>query len=100
MAITLTGTGGVFTRLGKLFGTWRDLVTAAGDLNTNLDDIGDEYGTRLGLRSMAYLWPEIWLDGRLIGTGSRGPITEKIQARFFDAVNGRAPEYEHWLAYV
>lgn len=40
------------------------------------------------------------LDSRVIGEGKRGPITEKIQARFFDIVNGRAPEYDHWLAYV
>ena len=40
------------------------------------------------------------LDNRIIGEGRRGPITEKIQARFFDIVNGRAPEYEHWLAFV
>lgn len=40
------------------------------------------------------------LDGRLIGAGSRGPITEKIQARFFDAVNGRAPEYHRWLTRI
>lgn len=40
------------------------------------------------------------LDNRVIGEGRRGPITEKIQARFFDIVNGRAPEYEHWLAFV
>ena len=40
------------------------------------------------------------LDDRDIGEGHRGPITTQIQARFFDAVNGRAPEYEHWLTYV
>jgi branched-chain amino acid aminotransferase len=40
------------------------------------------------------------LDNRTIGEGRRGPITEKIQTRFFDIVNGRAPEYDHWLAYV
>ena len=40
------------------------------------------------------------LDNRVIGEGRRGPITEKIQTRFFDVVNGRAPEFEHWLAYV
>ncbi len=40
------------------------------------------------------------LDNRTIGEGRRGPITEKIQARFFDIVNGRAPEYENWLAFV
>lgn len=40
------------------------------------------------------------LDSRIIGTGRRGPITEKIQSRFFEVVNGRAPEYESWLAFV
>lgn len=40
------------------------------------------------------------LDGRTIGEGRRGPITTRIQSRFFDVVNGRAPEHEDWLAYV
>ena len=40
------------------------------------------------------------LDGRIIGAGSRGPITEKIQTRFFDVVNGRAPEYHRWLSRI
>jgi branched-chain amino acid aminotransferase len=40
------------------------------------------------------------LDNRVIGEGRRGPITERIQSRFFDIVNGRAPEYDRWLAYV
>ncbi|MCZ4303243.1 branched-chain amino acid transaminase [Zoogloeaceae bacterium G21618-S1] len=40
------------------------------------------------------------LDNRVIGAGKRGPITEKIQARFFEIVNGRAPEYDDWLTYV
>ena len=30
------------------------------------------------------------LDSRLIGTGERGPITEKLQTMFFDIVNGRS----------
>jgi len=40
------------------------------------------------------------LDGRPIGTGRRGPLTERIQAAFFDAVNGRSPRYREWLAPV
>ncbi len=32
--------------------------------------------------------------------GRRGPITEKIQAAFFDIVNGRNPKYAEWLARV
>jgi len=40
------------------------------------------------------------IDRIEIGSGSRGPITEKIQAAFFDIVNGRNPKYAHWLAKV
>ncbi|MBX3676836.1 MAG: branched-chain amino acid transaminase [Rhodocyclaceae bacterium] len=40
------------------------------------------------------------LDGRVIGTGSRGPITQKIQSLFFDVVNGRSPFHKSWLTPV
>ena len=31
------------------------------------------------------------------GAGKRGPITEKIQKRFFDVVNGRVARHKNWL---
>ncbi len=40
------------------------------------------------------------LDDRAIGTGSRGPITEKLQSMFFDQVHGRREQHAEWLAYV
>jgi len=40
------------------------------------------------------------LDGRVIGHGSRGPVTERIQKRFFEVVSGRAEQYRHWLTKV
>jgi branched-chain amino acid aminotransferase len=40
------------------------------------------------------------LDGRPIGSGRRGAVTEKLQAAFFDVVNGRNTKYAHWLAPV
>jgi len=40
------------------------------------------------------------LDGRVIGAGKRGPITEKLQTMFFDVVNGRNAKFSHWLAAV
>lgn len=40
------------------------------------------------------------LDGRKIGAGRRGPVTEKLQEVYFAAVRGQLPEYEHWLTYV
>ena len=40
------------------------------------------------------------VDNRQIGSGSRGPVTEKIQTLFFDAVSGKKPKYAHWLSPV
>ncbi|PVZ66290.1 branched-chain amino acid transaminase [Pelagibaculum spongiae] len=40
------------------------------------------------------------LDGRSIGCGSRGPITEKLQSMYFDQVKGQREEYADWLAVV
>ena len=37
------------------------------------------------------------IDGEPIGSGSRGPITEKIQKKFFDIVRGKDPKYFQWL---
>jgi branched-chain amino acid aminotransferase len=40
------------------------------------------------------------LDGRVIGAGKRGPVTEKLQAMYFDAVKGKLPEHSDWLTLV
>ncbi len=40
------------------------------------------------------------LDGRMIGSGGRGPITEKIQARYFDVVNARHTLNAEWITPV
>ena len=40
------------------------------------------------------------LDGRMIGSGKRGPITEKLQSMYFDSVKGRRPQNRDWLAPV
>lgn len=40
------------------------------------------------------------LDNRAIGNGSRGPVTQKLQALYFDCVQGRSAKHEGWLTYV
>jgi branched-chain amino acid aminotransferase len=40
------------------------------------------------------------VDGRKVGAGSRGPITERLQTMYFDQVHGRRSEYPEWLTYV
>jgi len=35
-----------------------------------------------------------------IGSGTRGPITEAIQKRFFDVIYGREADNHNWLTYV
>ena len=40
------------------------------------------------------------LDGRIIGNGGRGPLTEKLQAMYFDSVRGNRSQNSQWLAPV
>jgi branched-chain amino acid aminotransferase len=40
------------------------------------------------------------LDGRSIGNGSRGPLTEKLQTLFFEQVRGQSADNADWLAHV
>lgn len=41
------------------------------------------------------------LDGRIIGEGKRGPITEQLQSTYFDLVRGKLDDdYGDWLTYV
>jgi branched-chain amino acid aminotransferase len=37
------------------------------------------------------------LDGRVIGSGSRGPLTTKLQAMYFDSVRGNRSQNSQWL---
>ena len=40
------------------------------------------------------------VDGRTIGSGTRGPITERLQKLYFDQVHGRRDEHPEWLTLV
>lgn len=40
------------------------------------------------------------LDRVSLGSGARGPVTERVQQAFFDIVNGRNAQYSHWLTHV
>lgn len=38
------------------------------------------------------------LDRITIGNGARGPVTEFLQKRYQDIINGRAPDKYGWLS--
>jgi branched-chain amino acid aminotransferase len=40
------------------------------------------------------------LDGRQIGEGKRGPVTERLQEKYFAAVKGELPEHKGWLTFT
>lgn len=40
------------------------------------------------------------LDGRRIGSGERGPLTERLQSVYFDQVRGKRNSHPHWLTPV
>ncbi|MFA7669663.1 MAG: branched-chain amino acid transaminase [Burkholderiaceae bacterium] len=82
-------------------------------VHTLASDLGLQLQTRRLTRDDLYIADEAFfsgtaaeitpireIDGRRIGAGQRGPVTEKLQSAFFDAVNGRNPKYRHWLTPV
>ncbi|KAF5301998.1 hypothetical protein FQR65_LT19147 [Abscondita terminalis] len=92
---------------GALDGITRQtIITIAKDLGIDVVErritrdefyIGDE---AFFTGTAAEVTPIREYDDRQIGSGARGPITEKIQKAFFDAVQGKDPKYAHWLTYV
>ena len=50
--------------------------------------------------SAAEVTPIREIDDNIIGNGSRGPITEKLQTMYFDLVHGRLDSHPDWLNYV
>ena len=40
------------------------------------------------------------IDGRVVGSGSPGPLTRKSQDLFAAAVNGKLDDFRHWLEFV
>lgn len=86
--------------------TWRSVQMICKDLGLDVESrkltrddiyIADE---AFFTGTAAEVTPIRELDMRVIGGGSRGPITERIQTAFFDIVNGRNPKYHHWLTKV
>jgi branched-chain amino acid aminotransferase len=90
-----------------LVGVTRDSVI------TLANDIGLEVRAKRMTRDDVYIADEAFftgtaaevtpireLDNRPIGNGQCGPITKKLQALFFDAVNGTNPKYKSWLTPV
>ena len=48
----------------------------------------------------AEITPVRELDGRKIGSGARGAVTERVQQRYFDIVHGRDDVHQNWLTYL
>jgi len=44
--------------------------------------------------------PVTHIDGRKVGDGKIGEVSEKIHNKFHDAATGKDPKYERWLDYV
>lgn len=40
------------------------------------------------------------VDARVIGSGKRGPVTENLQAAYFELVAGQDPKHADWLTYL
>jgi branched-chain amino acid aminotransferase len=50
--------------------------------------------------SAAEVTPIRSIDKIAIGTGKRGPLTERVQKAFFDVIDGRREDAHGWLTFV
>ena len=124
-ALLLDAEGYVMEGSGENIFIVRDGVIYSPDLTSALDGItrrtimqlADELGYKIVekriTRDEVYIADEAFftgtaaevtpireLDGRSIGAGSRGPVTQQLQSLYFDAVHGRSAAHEGWLTYV
>lgn len=64
-------------------------------------------------REMLYIADEVFFSGTaaeitpvrsvdrvVVGSGARGPITERLQNAFFDLISGKSPDHHGWLTHV
>ena len=81
--------------------------------HSSRDDLGYRVSQENIPREMLYIADEVFFVGTaveltpvrsvdkiMVGNGRRGPITEAIQRRFLDIINGEAPDTHGWLTYV
>ena len=90
-----------------LAGITRDsVITLARDLGINVTEttiprellyIADEV---FFVGTAAEVTPVRSIDKITIGSGKRGPVTERLQRAFFDVINGVTPDRHNWLTYV
>ena len=124
-ALMLDNEGYVAEGSGENFFMIRDGIIYTPDLTSCLDGItrrslfqiaadeGYEVRERRITRDEVYICDEAFftgtaaevvpireLDNRPIGEGRRGPITEKLQAIYFEAVRGKQARYAGWITPV
>jgi branched-chain amino acid aminotransferase len=103
-------------RDGKLISPPSDSTLESITQNTIIDlanDMGIEVVRRRITREEIYIADEAFLtgtaaevtpvrevDARVIGCGSRGEITEKLQSAYFDVVAGKNEKYIKHLTYI
>jgi branched-chain amino acid aminotransferase len=77
----------------------RDLGISVREGKFSLDDLylADE---AFLTGTAAEVTPVREVDGRIIGPGAPGPVTQKLQSAFFAAVKGQNPQYQRWLTYI
>ena len=103
-ALMLDSSGYVMEGTGENVFVIRDGVVYTPDLTSALEGItrdeiyvADEV---FFTGTAAEVTPVRELDGRQIGSGTRGPVTQMLQAKYFDCVQGRDSQHDDWLTFV
>lgn len=124
--IALDNTGYISEGSGENLFTVKDGVIYTPPLNASIlpgitrdtvmtiaKDMGIEVIEEKMAREFLYITDEVFFTGSAaevtpirsvdkitVGAGKAGPITKRIQKKFFDIIEGRAPDKHHWLTKI
>ena len=124
-ALMLDGEGYIAEGSGENFFIVKDGILFSPDLDSCLDgitrrtilDLAQELGIKYEIKKLtledvlqadesffsgtaAEVVPINSLDGVPIGSGSRGPLTERLQTAYFDQVRGARDAHSSWNTYI
>ena len=86
--------------------TRQSVIQIAKDLDFSIQEKNLEYDDLLNADEAFFtgtaveITPISKLDNNLIGNGSRGEITQRLQEKFQEIIYGQDKSYENWLTYI
>ena len=80
----------------RIISNYQQLIRVDEEIEDDLSNADEVFFTGTAVE----ITPVTKIDSKLIGAGSRGPITKKLQETYSLIVTGQSDKYKSWLTYT